>query len=84
LRAIVDGRGEEARRAAAILASEFGQVRRARLLRFVDGIHRLLPPLRHVSSLGLKLRRRWQKRRTKPAIRRQAERFREYEGYMNL
>jgi len=82
VRAIIDGRVEEARRSAQILASEFDEAERARVLRCLDGVLSLLPPLRKVSSLALRLRRSWQKARWKPAIQRQAQCFREYEGYM--
>jgi glycosyltransferase involved in cell wall biosynthesis len=84
LHAIIEARGDEARRSAAILSREIGEVWRARLLRFIDGIHGVFPPLRQVSAMALRLRRGWQKSRWKPAIRRQVQCFREYEDYLNL
>jgi hypothetical protein len=83
LRATIEGRSDEARRSAQTLSREFGEVGRARLLLFIDGIHRALPPLRQVAAMALRLRRRWQKGRWKPAIQRQVQCFREYEGYLN-
>jgi hypothetical protein len=83
LHAIIEGRGDEAKRTAEILSREFGETGRARLLRLIDGIHRVFPPLRHVSSLALGLRKRWQKNPMKPAIQRQKQCFREYESYLN-
>jgi glycosyltransferase involved in cell wall biosynthesis len=84
LRSIMEGRGDEARRSAAILSREFGEVGRARLLRLIEGIHRVFPPLRQVPSMALRVRRRWQRNRGKAAIRRQAQCFQEYEGFLNL
>jgi len=83
LHAIIEARGDEARRSAEILSREFGEVGRARLLRCIDGIHRILPPLRQVSAMALRLRQRWQNSRWKPAIQRQVQRFEDYEGYLN-
>jgi hypothetical protein len=53
-------------------------------LRFIEGIHRIFPPLRQVFAMALRMRRRWQKSRWKPAIQRQAQCFRDYKGYLNL
>jgi hypothetical protein len=83
LRAIIEARGDEATRSAEILSREFGEVGRARLLRCIDGIHRIFPPLRQVSSMAWRLRRRWRNSRWKPAIQRQVQCFRDYEGYLN-
>lgn len=84
LHAIIRGCGDEARRSAEILSREFGETALARLLCLIEGIHRLFPPLRQVSGIALRVRRRWQKGRWRPAIQRQAQCFRDYEDYLNL
>jgi glycosyltransferase involved in cell wall biosynthesis len=84
LYAIIQARGDEAQRSANVLAGELGETGWARQLRWIDAVHRAIPPLRGVSSFALQVRRRWQNRRGRPEVQRQAECYLEFEDYLKL
>ncbi len=84
LHAVIEARGDEAQRSAAVLSCNLGEPGRGRLLRWIYGIHRIFPPLRSVSAAALALHRRRQKSRSKPQIQQQLKRFREYGDYLKM
>jgi glycosyltransferase involved in cell wall biosynthesis len=84
LYAIIQDRGDEARRSAAVLSRELAEPGRGGILRCIDGAHRIFPPLRRISVAALALYRRRAKRRSKRLIQQQAECFRTYRDYLKL